>query len=67
VLSAELALSTLRAVEDDLRLLLVDVCAVAAPALVIEAQPGPATLGTANAGEGLNGHVSELLSSVRAT
>ena len=49
----ELALSALRAVEDDLRLLLFDVCAVAAPALSIESQPRPAALRTPNAGERL--------------
>jgi hypothetical protein len=47
-LVVELALSTLRAVEHDFGLIFFDVCAVAAPALVIESQPRPAALGTPN-------------------
>jgi hypothetical protein len=61
----ELALSTLRAIANDLGLLLLNVCAVAAPALIIESQPWPAALGTPKAGERLNGDVSELVSSAR--
>ena len=59
----ELALSALRAI--DLRLLLFDVCAVAAPTLIIKSQPWPVALGTSNAGEGLNAHVSKLFSRAR--